>query len=71
MGMRVLGRLVLIVVGVVLVVLVAGYLALLRPEIPYARLGAKYANAQSWFMDLPGGLMCTTATRASRAVRLW
>ena len=56
MGMRLLGRVVLIVVGVLLVVLVAGYLALLRPDIPYARLEAKYANAQSRFMNLPGGL---------------
>lgn len=30
--------------------------ALWRPDIPFAQLEAKYANAQSKFMDLPGGL---------------
>jgi len=35
--------------------IVAGLL-LWRPDIPYAKLEAKYANAQSRFMDLPGGL---------------
>jgi pimeloyl-ACP methyl ester carboxylesterase len=29
---------------------------MLKPDIPYAKLEAKYANAQSRFMDLPGGL---------------
>jgi pimeloyl-ACP methyl ester carboxylesterase len=29
---------------------------LLRPDIPFAKLEAKYANDQSRFMDLPGGL---------------
>jgi pimeloyl-ACP methyl ester carboxylesterase len=56
MAMRRLGRLLLIVFGVILLVLIAGYLALLRPDIPYATLEAKYANAQSRYMDLPGGL---------------
>ncbi len=47
-------------VGVVLLLLAvfaaAGYATLLRPDIPYARLEAKYANAASQFMDLPGGV---------------
>ncbi len=51
-----LGRIVLIVVTLIAVALVAAYLALLRPDIPYATLEAKYANAQSRYMDLPGGL---------------
>ncbi len=45
------------IVGAVLVVLVlASYASLLRPDIPYATLEAKYANAASRYMDLPGGL---------------
>ena len=51
-----LGRIVLIVVALIAVALVAAYLALLRPDIPYATLEAKYANAASRYMDLPGGL---------------
>ena len=34
----------------------AGYIALLRPDIPYDRLESKYAGPTSRFMDLPGGL---------------
>lgn len=37
------------------VLIVAGLL-LWRPDIPFDRLEAKYANAQSRFLDLPGGL---------------
>ncbi len=51
-----LGRIALIVVALIAVVLVAAYLALLRPDIPYATLEAKYADAASRYMDLPGGL---------------
>jgi pimeloyl-ACP methyl ester carboxylesterase len=36
-------------------VLVAGCVVL-RPDIPYATLEARYANAQSRYMDLPGGV---------------
>jgi hypothetical protein len=36
--------------------LILAGLLLWRPDIPYAKLEAKYANAQSRFMDLPGGL---------------
>ena len=49
-------RVVAIIVAVIVVALVAGYLALLRADIPYAKLEAKYANGASRFMDLPGGL---------------
>jgi pimeloyl-ACP methyl ester carboxylesterase len=54
--MKLFMRIVLIGFGVLLVALVGGWLALQRPDIPYATLEAKYANAQSRFMDLPGGL---------------
>jgi pimeloyl-ACP methyl ester carboxylesterase len=36
--------------------LAVAVLFLWRPDIPFAKLEAKYANAQSRFMDLPGGL---------------
>jgi len=49
-------RILLIVVAVILVALVAGYVALLRADIPYAKLEAKYANGASRFMNMPGGL---------------
>jgi pimeloyl-ACP methyl ester carboxylesterase len=40
----------------VLIVLVAGaWLALRGPDIPYETMETKYANAQSRFVDLPGG----------------
>ncbi len=42
--------------AVILVAIIAGYLALLRADIPYARLEAKYASPASRFMDLPGGI---------------
>ncbi|MBS0411335.1 MAG: alpha/beta hydrolase [Proteobacteria bacterium] len=42
--------------GTVIVVLAVGWLALQRPDIPWPKLEAKYANAQSRWMDLPGGL---------------
>jgi len=35
---------------------VVGYVAMLRPDIPYDRLEAKYASADSRFIDTPGGL---------------
>jgi pimeloyl-ACP methyl ester carboxylesterase len=34
----------------------AGGCVMLRPDIPFAALEAKYANGQSRFMDLPGGV---------------
>ncbi len=54
--MRRLGRYILTTLGVVLLGLVGVWVALQRPDIPWVRLEAKYANAQSRFMDLPGGL---------------
>ncbi|QUD90796.1 alpha/beta fold hydrolase [Phenylobacterium montanum] len=47
-----LGILVLAVFAIVLV----GWLALLRPDIGYDRLEAKYADAASRYIDLPGGV---------------
>ena len=49
-------RYVLITLGVVLLALGAACVALQRPDIPWAKLDAKYANTESRFMDLPGGL---------------
>jgi pimeloyl-ACP methyl ester carboxylesterase len=44
------------IIGAVLIVVVAGaWLALRGPDIPYQILEAKYANARSHFVDLPGG----------------
>jgi pimeloyl-ACP methyl ester carboxylesterase len=45
-----------VVLAVLLVLIVGGYVSLLRPDIPYARLEAKYAGGASRFIDLPGGL---------------
>jgi pimeloyl-ACP methyl ester carboxylesterase len=54
--MKTLGKvLVGIVVGVA-VLLTAGWLALRRPDVPWPILQAKYANAASCYVDLPGGL---------------
>lgn len=53
-----MGRVGLIMLGFAFfctVLIVAGLL-LWRPDIPFDRLEAKYANAQSRFLDLPGGL---------------
>jgi len=41
--------------GVVVVALVAAWLKLRGPDIPYAALEAKYADGASRFVDLPGG----------------
>jgi len=48
---------VLAVVGILAAVCVGGYFALSRPDIPYAALDAKYANAQSKWVDLGGGVV--------------
>jgi pimeloyl-ACP methyl ester carboxylesterase len=45
-----------IVIAVVAVLLIAAWLALRGPDIPYAALEAKYAGAGSHFVDLPRGL---------------
>ena len=54
--MKTLGKVLLwLLVGIVVIAAV-GWLALRRPDIPYATLEAKYGNAASRHMDLPGGL---------------
>lgn len=45
-----------IVLGIVILAAAAAWLKLRGPDIPYADLEAKYANADSRFVDLPGGL---------------
>lgn len=42
--------------GVAAVVAVLAFLALQRPDIPYERLEARYANEESEFIDLPDGV---------------
>ncbi len=49
--MKVLG----IIAVILLVVAAAGWLLLRGPDIPYATLEAKYTDAASHFVDLPGG----------------
>ncbi len=44
-----------IVLAVLIVALLAAWLKMRGPDIPYAALEAKYANASSRFVDLPGG----------------
>ena len=50
--MKVLG----IIVGIVVLALLAAWLKLRGPDIPYAALENKYADPQSRFVDLPGGI---------------
>jgi pimeloyl-ACP methyl ester carboxylesterase len=45
-----------IVIVIVAVLLIAAWLALRGPDIPYETLEAKYSGAGSHFVDLPGGL---------------
>lgn len=54
--MKTLGRILIGVVVIIAVVLVGGWLALRRPDIPWPTLQAKYANSASRYIDLPGGL---------------
>lgn len=54
--MKTLGRVLVGIVVIVAVLLVGGWLALRRPDIPWPALQAKYANSASRYMDLPGGL---------------
>jgi len=44
-----------IIAVILLIVAVAGWLSLRGPDIPYATLEAKYTDAASHFVDLPGG----------------
>jgi pimeloyl-ACP methyl ester carboxylesterase len=50
------GRLIGIIVAAILVLLIVATVALWRPDIPYARLEAKYAAPSSKFVDLAGGV---------------
>jgi pimeloyl-ACP methyl ester carboxylesterase len=44
-----------IVLGIIIALLAAAWLKLRGPDIPYEALEAKYTNASSRFIDLPGG----------------
>jgi pimeloyl-ACP methyl ester carboxylesterase len=46
----------LILIGLVALVAVGGYFFLRRADIPYETLSAQYENAQSRYVDLPGGV---------------
>lgn len=54
--MKTLGKVLVWIVVVVAVVLVGGWLALRRGDIPYATLEAKYANAASRYVELDNGV---------------
>ena len=41
--------------AILILAIIGAWLALRGPDIPFAALDAKYANAQSRFVDLPGG----------------
>ena len=49
-------RIALFVVAGLATLIAAAWLILRRPDIPYAVLAARYASADSRFLDLPGGL---------------
>src|SRR6202522_756831 len=51
MAMRILG----IVLGLIVLALLAAWLKLRGPDIPYAALEAKYSDDATRFVDLPGG----------------
>lgn len=48
-------RIIVSIVAVLVAVVAGAWLALRGPDIPYETLEATYANAQSRFVDLPGG----------------
>lgn len=54
--MKTLGKVLIGIVVTLAVLLTAGWLAMRRPDLPWPTLQAKYANAASRYMDLPGGL---------------
>lgn len=54
--MKTLARGLLVATAVIVVAITAGWMALQRPDIPYATLEAKYAGPASRYMELPGGL---------------
>ncbi|MEO8812313.1 MAG: alpha/beta fold hydrolase [Caulobacteraceae bacterium] len=49
-------RAIAVVAGVIVIALVAAYLALQRPDIAWSTLEAKYGDARSRYMDLPDGV---------------
>ena len=65
--MRRSGKVILWTLAVIAVALVAGCVALWRPDIPYATLDAKYANAASRWIDLPGGVRVHYRDEGSRS----
>lgn len=54
--MKTLGKVLIGIVVLIAVVLVGGWLALRRPDIPYATLEAKYANPASRYVQLSNGV---------------
>jgi len=54
--MKTLGKVLIGIVVTFAVLVTAGWLAMRRPDLPWPTLQAKYANAASRYMDLPGGL---------------
>ena len=54
--MKSLTRGMLVTLGVVVALAAGGWLLLQRPDIPYAKLEARYAYPDSRYMDLPGSL---------------
>lgn len=54
--MALTARIVLIVLGLLALLLAGAWILLRRPDIPYAALDDRYANAQSRWLDLPGGV---------------
>ena len=54
--MKTLGKVLIGIVVTLAVLLTAGWMAMRRPDLPWPTLQAKYANAASRYMDLPGGL---------------
>jgi pimeloyl-ACP methyl ester carboxylesterase len=50
-----MGRILGVIFAVIVLILVGAWLKLRGPDIPFATLEAKYAQADSHFVDLPGG----------------
>jgi len=59
---RILG----IILGLLVLSLIGAWLWLRGPDIPYETLEAKYAQADSHFVDLPGGYTRIIARTAIR-----
>jgi pimeloyl-ACP methyl ester carboxylesterase len=54
--MKWLVRAVLAVIAIAALLIVGGYFALKRPDIPYATLATRYENAASRYVELPSGV---------------